>query len=124
MFSIFASDPSTPGYSVFQYSWPGSTWPECECPPRVNTCTMTGADTAVTYTMRHVFGTGSRDIPGLVITVPMPSSGDITTWRVKITWDMQTSDRRIQVTSRTKVRRKQIFFQSRKQYHDYVGHKT
>jgi len=95
-------NPSTPGYSVFQYSWPGSTWPECECPPRVNTCTMTGADTAVTYTMRHVFGTGSGDIPGLVITVPMPSSGDITTWRVKITWDMQTSDRRIQVTSRTK----------------------
>ena len=90
---------------MFDYSWPGSTWPECECPPRVDTCTMTGADSAVTYTMRHVFGTGSGNIPGVEINVPMPTSGEIITWKVKITWDMQTSDRKIQVTSRSKVRR-------------------
>ena len=29
-FTISISDPATPGFSVFVYSWPGQSWPECQ----------------------------------------------------------------------------------------------
>ena len=45
-------DAATPGYTVLQYSWPGATWPQCECRPDVATCTMEGAAAPATYTIR------------------------------------------------------------------------
>ena len=45
---------------------------------------------------------GGGDIPGVVVVVPMPAA-EVTTWRVKLTWDLETVDRRVQVTSRSKV---------------------
>jgi len=95
-------NPNTPGFNVFEYTWPGNTWPECECPPRVDTCTMEGADSAASYTMRYTFSSLSSDTPGIEIKVPMPDKDEITTWRVRIKWDLQTVDRSIQITSRSK----------------------
>ena len=45
---------------------------------------------------------GGGDLPGVVVVVPMPAA-EVTTWRVKLTWDLETVDRRVQVTSRSKV---------------------
>ena len=100
------SDPSTPGYTVFDYTWPGTAWPECECQPRleVGGCKMEGAEAEAEYSMRYVYSVGGGDLPGIDLTVPLPTSGKIIAWRVKIAWDLKTVERRIQVTSRSKVR--------------------
>ena len=100
------SDPSLPGYTVFDYSWPGSAWPECECRPRLEAggCRMEGAEGEAEYNMRYVYTVGGGDLPGIDIKVPLPASVKIIAWRVKIAWDLKTVDRRIQVTSRSKVR--------------------
>ena len=49
-----------------------------------------------------MYSVGGGDIPGVVVVVPMPAA-EVTTWRVKLTWDLETVDRRVQVTSRSKV---------------------
>ena len=46
------SDPQTPGFSVFVYSWPGQSWPECQCPSTA-TCKMDGANASATVTTRY-----------------------------------------------------------------------
>ena len=105
MLQLKISDPSLPGYTVFDYSWPGSAWPECECRPRLEAggCRMEGAEGSAEYNMRYVYTVGGGDLPGIDITVPLPNTGKIIAWRVKIAWDLKTVDRRIQVTSRSKV---------------------
>lgn len=92
---------NTPGYTVFDYSWPGNTWPECECPPRVDTCTMDQAETPVSYNMRYTYSILSGGIPGVEITVPLPENLEIKFWSIKITWDIQTVERKVQIQSRT-----------------------
>ena len=49
-----------------------------------------------------MYSVGGGDLPGVVVEVPMPAA-EVTTWRVKLTWDLETVDRRVQVTSRSKV---------------------
>ena len=66
---------------------------------------MEGAEGDAEYSMRYVYTTGGGDLPGIDITVPLPASVKIIAWRVKIAWDLKTVDRRIQVTSRSKVRK-------------------
>lgn len=97
-------NPSLPGYTVFDYSWPGSAWPECECRPLLEAggCRMEGAEGSAEYNMRYVYTVGGGDLPGIDVTVPLPITGKIIAWRVKIAWDLKTVDRRIQVTSRSK----------------------
>ena len=50
--SLVFSDPQTPGFSVFVYSWPGQSWPECQCPSTA-TCRMDGANASATVTTRY-----------------------------------------------------------------------
>ena len=49
-----------------------------------------------------MYSVGGGDLPGVVVEVPMPAA-EVTTWRVKLKWDLETVDRRVQVTSRSKV---------------------
>ena len=49
-----------------------------------------------------MYSVGGGDLPGVVVEVPMPAA-EVTTWRVKLRWDLETVDRRVQVTSRSKV---------------------
>ena len=42
------------GYANFEYSWPGKSWPECECPTNV-TCRMPGARGTATYSTRYAY---------------------------------------------------------------------
>ena len=65
---------------------------------------MEGAAGAAEYNMRYVYSLSGGDLPGIDITVPLPASMKIIAWKVKIAWDLKTVDRRIQVTSRSKVR--------------------
>ena len=51
---------------------------------------------------RYVYSVGGGDLPGVVVEVPMPAA-EVTTWRVKLKWDLETVDKRVQVTSRSKV---------------------
>ena len=94
-------DPLTPGYSVFVYSWPGQSWPECQCPSSAS-CRMDGANASATVTTRYVTGTGSGYLPGTELKIPLPMSGDVLGWSVKITWDIQTVENNILLTSNTK----------------------
>ena len=64
---------------------------------------MEGAEAEAEYSMRYVYSVGGGDMPGIDLTVPLPTSGKIIAWRVKIAWDLKTVERRIQVTSRSKV---------------------
>lgn len=65
---------------------------------------MEGAEGSAEYNMRYVYTVGGGDLPGIDVTVPLPITGKIIAWRVKIAWDLKTVDRRIQVTSRSKVK--------------------
>ena len=97
----FLLDPQTPGYSVFVYSWPGQSWPECQCPSSAS-CRMDGANASATVSTRYVTGTGSGYLPGAELKIPLPMSGDVLGWSVKITWDIQTVENNILLTSNTK----------------------
>jgi len=89
------------GYANFEYSWPGKSWPECECPTNV-TCRMPGARGTATYSTRYAYEITERDSPGLDLSIPLPEDENIIWWKVKVTWDMLTKDQDVQVISRSK----------------------
>ena len=62
---------------------------------------MEGAGAAANYSIRHVSNSGSGLVPGVDVTVPVPTDEDIISWRVKIRFDMQTANKNIQVSSRS-----------------------
>jgi len=103
-------NPQTPGFSVFVYSWPGQSWPECQCPSTA-TCKMDGANASATVTTRYVSGPGSGYLPGAELKIPLPMSDSVLGWSVKITWDIPTVQNNIQLTSKTQgVRMEKLDF--------------
>ena len=47
-------------------------------------------------------GSGSGYLPGTELRIPLPMTGDLLGWSVKITWDIQTVQNNVLVTSKTK----------------------
>lgn len=89
------------GYGSFEYDWPGSSWPECECPTNI-TCKMPGAESGSVYSTRYAYEVTAGESPGMDLSIPLPQDQNILFWKVKITWDMLTKDQGIIITSRTK----------------------
>ena len=52
---------------------------------------------------RYVSGPGSGYLPGAELKIPLPMSGDVLGWSVKVTWDIQTVENNVLVTSNTKA---------------------